>query len=321
VPETLPVIIDTDPGVDDALALMLAGASPELDVLALTTVGGNVPLDQATENACRIVPIAWEGRPCPRVFRGIAGPENHPTAEHVHGRDGLGGVTLLRDGDGHELYPRATVQAAEDAPSALVRLAAERPGEVVLITLGPLTNLARACVQAPDAVRGLRRVIAMGGAFREPGNTTPVAEFNVYVDPAAAQVVCDAGLPLTWVPLDLTHQCRLHRDDLSRLPPGARAEFAHRLSEFTFDFHHRGRGDYFCFLHDPAAVALAVWPELFRSTPLRVDVETHGRLTRGVTVADFRPDRDLVRQPPNAEVCLEVDAAELEARILRRFAG
>ncbi|MFN3650556.1 MAG: nucleoside hydrolase [Armatimonadota bacterium] len=318
MPGPSPVIIDTDPGVDDALALLLAGASPELDVLAVTTVGGNVGLDLVTENVRRIVPIAWAGRPLPPIYRGAA--EATEPAAHVHGPDGLGGVSELLDEAGAPLYPAAAPVEREDAAAAILRLARQHPGEVTLITLGPLTNLALALSRDRQAARLLREVVIMGGAFRVPGNTTPWAEYNVVVDPESAQAVCDSGIPLRWVPVDCTHRCVLRRDQLR--PPSApslRSRFIREICEFTFGFHHRETGEWGCYLHDPLAVGAAIWPDLLRSVPLRVDVETRGRLTRGMTVADFRVGNFGPRPTPNSEVCLEVDADAFVERLLDRI--
>jgi inosine-uridine nucleoside N-ribohydrolase len=313
----VPVIIDTDPGVDDALALLLAAASPEIEVRAITTVAGNVPLARATENARRIVPVAWPERP-PPLYRGGAGGTE--TAEAVHGDDGLGGSSLLRNADDLPLYPPAATLAGGDAAGALLDLARRRPGEVTLITLGPLTNLALAIGRDPDAARLLRRAVIMGGAFREPGNTGPVAEFNIFVDPEAAQAVCESGLPLTWVPLDVTHRCLLRAEDLEGLPGTRRGNFVRDIVRFYMDYHARGYGEQACFLHDPLAVGVVLWPELVRTESKRVDVELQGGRTRGMTVADFRPAVYRAPQAPNAEICLEVDAGEFLKRFVERVA-
>lgn len=314
---SLPVIIDTDPGVDDALALLLAAASPELDVLAITTVAGNVPLDRATENAQRIVPVAWPRDP-PPIYRGGAGGTE--TAEVVHGDDGLGGTSLLRDQEDLPLYPPAAAVARGSAAEVILDLARQRPGEITLVTLGPLTNLAAALRRDPDAARRLKDVVIMGGAFREPGNTGPVAEFNIFVDPEAAQAVCDSGLPLTWVPLDVTHRCLLRASHLESLPVTRRAGFVRDIVRFYMDYHARGYGEQACFLHDPLAVGAVLWPDLLRAQSKRVDVETRGTLTRGMTLADFRPVVYRTPAQPNAEVCLEVDAEGFLTRFLQRLA-
>jgi purine nucleosidase len=314
----LPVVIDTDPGVDDALALLLAAASPELEVLAITTVAGNVTLDRATDNARRIATLAWEGREPPPIFRGRIGGDE--TAEEVHGVDGLGGAATLVDDDDQPLYPATLQLAAGDAGTALISLVEAHPGEITLITLGPLTNLAEAIREAPSVMAQIREVVVMGGVFREAGNTTAVAEFNIYADPVAAQVVCDSGLPARWIPLDVTHRCKLTQEDLERLPATRRARFVRDALDWYMRYHQEGFGEMAAFLHDPLAVGAAIWPELLRTTHLRVDVETSGGLTQGMTVADFRPLAYQAGTPPNARVALEVDADEFVRRFLARLA-
>jgi len=216
-----PVIIDTDPGVDDALALLLAAASPELEVLAVTTVAGNVSVEQATENAQRILPVAWSGRDAPPVYAGSGTAAI--SAEFVHGDDGLGGATRLRTAAGGALYPATAPVGPGDAAGALLSLAAARPQEITLIALGPLTNVAAALSRDAAGLRRLRRIVVMGGVFHEPGNATPVAEFNIFADPEAAQTVCDARIPLTWVPLDATHRCLLQSETLASSPLPSRS--------------------------------------------------------------------------------------------------
>jgi inosine-uridine nucleoside N-ribohydrolase len=313
----IPVIIDTDPGVDDALALLLAAASPELEVLAVTTVAGNVSLEQATENAQRILPVAWEDRPIPPLHQGGTGGTE--TAEVVHGTDGLGGATALVSQGGAPLYPPLVSLAPSTAAEAIISLAEQHPDPVTLITLGPLTNVAEAFRQSPGSLQRLRQIVIMGGALREPGNTGPVAEFNVFVDPEAAQVLCESGLPLKWVPLDVTHRCLLRRDDLRRLPDTPRVRFARNITEFSMRYHVEGYEEWACFLHDPLAVGAVLWPELLQAVPMRVDVETGGRFTRGMTVADFRPLAYRSPEHPNSEVCLQVEAEAFLTRFLDRL--
>jgi len=318
MPAPLPVIIDTDPGVDDALALLLAAGSPELAVLAVTTVGGNIPVRQATDNARRILPIAWAGREAPPLYAGSDGSSE--SAEFVHGSDGLGGVTLLTDEAGEPRYPPAAPVAGE-AVEAILSLAAARPGEVTLVTLGPLTNVARAFSADAARLRLLRRIVVMGGAFRVPGNATPAAEFNVFADPEAAQVVCDSGIPILWTPLDASERCLLREDRIAALPDTPAGRFVRHITGAYVDHHYRGYDERACFLHDPLAVGAVLWPDLLEVTPLRVDVEDTGRLTRGMTVADFRSDRTFVKPAVNAEVCLGVDGETFATRFYDRLAA
>src|SRR5215470_6834000 len=215
-PALRPVVIDTDPGIDDALALMLALRSPELQVELITTVAGNVPVQVATANARRILavlaPPAW-----PVVAQGAAHPLRRPlyNAMAFHGDDGLGGMTTRRRTDGSPYYPvPARPAARRQAVQRLLQLVQRYGRDLTVIALGPLTNIARAIQLASATMQQLGRLVIMGGAIGVPGNSTPVAEFNIFVDPHAADVVFRAGLPLTLVPLDVTRQVRLTRDFL-----------------------------------------------------------------------------------------------------------
>lgn len=319
MPAPIPVIIDTDPGVDDALALMLAAASPEIEVLAVTTLAGNVALEQATENARRILPVAWGDRPPPPIYAGS--DRAVETAEFVHGADGLGNVRDLLDADGMPRYPSTAPLGSGSAVEAILSLVEQRPGEIVVITLGPLTNLAAVLRDVPSGMLRVRRVVIMGGAFREAGNATPAAEYNIWADPESAQAVCDSGLPITWVPVDVTHRCLLSQAALHALPETRRTRFARDCSGCYMDFHLQDIGELTCYLHDPVAIAAVVAPGLLRSRPLRVDVECFGAHTRGMTLADFRTGEYFARPEPNADVCLDVDAAGLLQLFLSRLPG
>jgi purine nucleosidase len=180
--------------------------------------------------------------------------------------------------------------------------------------------VAAAFQQDPDTMLGVREVVIMGGAFRETGNTSPVAEFNIFADPEAAQVVCESGMRLRWTPLDVTQRCLLRPAHLDGLPETPRREFARAIASFYMDYHFRGYGEHACFLHDPVAVAAVIWPELFRSEPKRVDVEPFGALTRGMTVADFRRTANRTTVAPNSQVTLGVDHERLLERLVPRLA-
>jgi len=314
-PPALPIVIDTDPGVDDALALLLASASPEVEVLALTTVGGNSGLDRVTDNARRAAGVAWEGRPPPPIHRGL---EGRLAAEEVHGADGLGGATLLLDA-GAPRYPPAAPLADGGAVRALADLAAARPGELTIVALGPLTNVAAAIRECPEALAQVREIVIMGGAFQLAGNLGPVTEFNIAADPEAAKAVCDSGLPQRWIPLNVTEQCVLRRTELDALPDTRRARFTRDVIADYLGYHVAGYGEEACFLHDPLAVGAVIWPELLRCHSVRVDVETEGRVTRGMTLGDFRPPAYREARPANAFVALEVRAAEFVRRFLERL--
>ncbi|MCY3714179.1 MAG: nucleoside hydrolase [Gemmatimonadetes bacterium] len=307
------IILDTDTGVDDALAILLAMRSPELRVEAITGVCGNTPLENCIRNIhltlsvldARVTPVVAAGEERPLV-RDLA------FAGDIHGEDGLGGVTDQVDADGRRVYPdpdhqTSTVHAVDLIPD----LAGRYPGELILVAVGPLTNVARAVMKDPDRMRGLREIIIMGGAFETVGNVSPVAEFNIHADPHAAQIVCDAGIPLVFVPLDVTRQAFLDTGTIDRYAAeggaragSARAAFVRDCTSRYVAFHRRNRGVNGCFLHDPLAVAVAVREDLVTTVPARVDVETAGDLATGMTVSDLRSDR---WGAPNARVCTAVD--------------
>jgi purine nucleosidase len=294
------VIIDTDAGVDDALALIFALHSPELAIEAITTVSGNVHVDLCTENALRVLEAV--DTVYPPVARGEADPLVRPlfTAPEVHGIDGLGGL--------HGLYPPPQIAPVpETAWELMADMAWSSPGEIALIALGPLTNVAKAIVERPADMEKLSEIICMGGAFRTYGNTTTVSEFNVYVDPHAAAVVADSGIPLTFVPLDITEQVRMHR---AAVPTGFIAE----LTQGYLDYHRETEGLEACYLHDPVAVGYAIDKTICKTREGFVQVEINPGVTLGMTVCDLR-DRPVIPHSPNARICTHVD----HERFLRLF--
>ena len=320
---TTPILIDTDPGIDDALAILLALGSPEVSVEAITTVAGNVEVDLATANAFRILDVArpWDiARPGrrPRVARGAAAPLAGPlvTAAHVHGDDGLGNVGRCLEPDGRPRYPEPSRTLEMLDGAALILETADRfAGRLVIVALGPLTNVALALQRDPARLAQAARIVVMGGAVAVPGNVTAAAEFNIHVDPEAAAAVLASGLPVELVPLDVTRQVVLTRSELAASLArhgGATARFVGDFTAHGFDFETR-RGDGGMALHDPLAVGVAVDPSLVTLDPLHVAVECEGRLTRGMTVADRRPHRP--GPAPTCRAALDVDAP----RFLRLF--
>jgi purine nucleosidase/pyrimidine-specific ribonucleoside hydrolase len=322
------VIIDTDPGIDDALALVLALQSPELHVEAITTVSGNVHVDLATRNALTVLNLFPPGRH-PPVARGADCPLHRPlyTAAHVHGEDGLGELWRYRTADGTPRYQPgrggSRTAPTADAVTSLLDCIRRYPGELTLITLGPLTNVAQALQRDPAVMRQLAGVVMMGGAVTVPGNVTPVAEFNIYVDPEAAQVVFTSGLPLTLVGLDVTERVRLTAEVIAqRVRP-----LGTQLSQFIVDctaqaiqFSARMERPEGMAMHDPLAVGAVIDPSLVRTVPLAMQVETTGELTSGMTVADRRPLRPDLKAPANVHVAVEVDAARFLELFLTRIA-
>ncbi|NUU63147.1 nucleoside hydrolase [Paenibacillus agri] len=292
------VILDVDTGVDDALAIMLAVKSGALDILGITTVNGNVSLDQATENTCKILQFLGVQNEIP-VYRGADKPlarEVH--FEHrVHGRDGIGGA--LSD---MVVSKRAEEESAADF---IIRQVMSQPGEVTLIMTAPLTNLAEVLQKCPELVQHTAEVIIMGGVVRGSGNITPTAEYNIYVDPEAAKLVMGAGFPhLTLVGLDVTRKALLSQEDIAKL---TNPEIAAYVEQSTADYRQRyyeRNGVEACALHDPLAVGVAINPDLVTKLDYYVDVETRSELCDGQTVCDFQ---NRLNKPHNVSVCLEVD--------------
>ncbi|MDJ0686503.1 MAG: nucleoside hydrolase [Alphaproteobacteria bacterium] len=308
---TRPIIIDTDPGQDDAVAVCLALAAPDaLTVLGITTVAGNVPLALTTINALKTVELC--GRTDVPIHAGAAGPlvGEAVTAEHVHGRTGL---------DGYDLPTPAIAAASSDAVGFLREtLEAHPPGAVTLCCLGPLTNLALLLKRHPDAAARLHSVVLMGGAYFEVGNITPAAEFNIYADPEAAAKVFASGLELTVMPLDVTHQLLLTEARKSAL-----AAIGNRVSDVIdgwvnfferFDLDKYGADG--APLHDPSVIAYLLQPELFSGRHINVEIECESPLTRGMSVMDWWRVTD---RKPNAQVMGSVDADGFYALLCERL--
>ena len=314
------LVIDTDPGIDDALAILLALSARDVTVEALTTVAGNVSVDLATSNAQRILAVAARD-PRPRVARGAPAPLKRAlvTAGHVHGQDGLGNLERFVEPDGRPRYPQPVDDLEMRAAAEVILDAADRWGsELTVVALGPLTNLATAA--ALDARRLARagRIVVMGGAVAVPGTVTPAAEFNFYVDPDAAAAVFEAGLPIELVSLDVTRKVVLAQTALTeRLMrcPGLVARFIldFTLHGFAFGGEREGGG---IVLHDPLAMAVALDPSLVSFEPFFVEVEREGRLTRGLSLADRREMPSHRKRAPNCRVAMEVDAERVLGMVL-----
>jgi purine nucleosidase len=292
------IVIDTDPGQDDAVAMLLALASPELDVLGITAVAGNVPLSLTEKNARRICELA--GRPDVRVFAGAARPmvRDLVTAENVHGKTGLDGPDLPD--------PTMPLQEAHAVDFIVETLMREESGTVTLCALGPLTNLALALVREPRIAARIERIVLMGGGLFEGGNVTPAAEFNIYVDPHAADVVLRSGVPIVIVPLDCTHQAltTARRVAAFRALATRPGEAVAQMLEFFERFDENKYGTDGGPLHDPCVIAYLLKPELFSGRLINVMVETASDLTMGMTVADWWGVTD---RPRNATYIRDVD--------------
>ena len=275
------IIIDTDPGQDDAVAILLALASPELRVLGITAVAGNVPLALTTRNICKVLELA--GRTHVPVHAGAAQPLKRKlvTAEHVHGSTGLDGPILSE--------PTMRLQSGT-AADFIVRSVQEQPsGSITLCALGPLTNVALALQQAPSIAPRLREIVLMGGGCFEGGNITPAAEFNIYVDPHAAQVVLASSVPIVMLPLDVTHQVLTTAARIAALRAvGTRCAIAVAdMLAFSERFDVEKYGTDGGPLHDPCVVAYLLQPTLFSGRLINVEVETTSELIMGMTVADW----------------------------------
>ena len=298
MPESRKIIIDTDPGQDDAVAILLALASPELEVLGITAVAGNVPLALTEKNARKICELA--GRPEVKVFAGAARPmvRNLVTAEDVHGKTGLDGPELPEPG-----MPLQEQHAVDFIVETLMR---EQGGSVTLCPLGPLTNIALALEREPRIVPRIREIVLMGGGFFEGGNVTPAAEFNIHVDPHAADVVLKSGIPIVMIPLDCTHKALTTARrvaafrDLGTRPGVATAEMLEFFERFDENKYGTDGGP----LHDPCVIAYLLKPELFSGRHINVTVETASELTMGMTVADWW---GVTGRPKNVTYMRDVD--------------
>ncbi len=305
------IIIDTDPGQDDAVAILLALASPEIEILGITAVAGNVPLALTEVNARKICELA--GRPDMKVYAGAIRPmlRTLVTAEHVHGRTGLDGPELA-----HPTMPLQKQYAVDFIIDTLMQHPA---GTITLCCLGPLTNIGLALVQEPRIAPRIKRIIAMGGGFFEGGNVTPTAEFNIYVDPQAARLVFESGIPITLIPLDCTHKAlttkarvQKFREMNNHAGPATAA-----LLDFFERFDEQKYGTDGGPLHDPCVIAWLLHPELFTSRDVNVCIECESELTMGMTVIDWWC---VTSRKANATVCGGVNADGLFDLLTKRLA-
>ncbi len=309
---TQKVIIDTDPGQDDAVAILLALASPELEVLGITAVAGNVPLPLTQKNARIVCELA--GRTDIPVFAGCEAPLKRQlvTAEHVHGKTGLDGIDLPD--------PRMPLQQTNAVDFIVDTLRTQPSGSVTLCPLGPLTNIAAAFQRAPDVAGRVQRIVLMGGAYFEVGNITPAAEFNIFVDPEAAETVFGSGVGLVVMPLDVTHKALVTRPRIEAFR-SLGTKVGHAVAAWT-DFFERfdkeKYGSEGAPLHDPAVIAYLLEPELFAGRRINVEIETRSDLTRGMTVADWWGVTD---RKANAVFMGDVDAETFFALLVQRISS
>ncbi|MGY3437217.1 MULTISPECIES: nucleoside hydrolase [unclassified Marinovum] len=306
------IIIDTDPGQDDAVAILLALASPEdIEVLGITAVAGNVPLPLTQKNARIVCELA--GKPEMRVFAGCDTPLKRPlvTAEHVHGKTGLDGPDLAD--------PEMPLQDQHAVDFIIETLRQEAAGTVTLCPLGPLTNIATAFERAPDIIERVQEIVLMGGAYFEVGNITPAAEFNIYVDPEAADIVFKSGAPIVVMPLDVTHKALVTRtrNDAFRAIGTPVGLAVAQMTDFFERFDKEKYGSDGAPLHDPCVTAYLIRPDLFTGRKVNVEIETGSDLTLGMTVADWWGVTD---RPANALFVGDVDADGFFALLTERLA-
>ncbi len=292
------IILDTDPGIDDALALFLALASPEVTLEAVTTVSGNVSVEQTTYNALTLLTLA--GRTDIPVARGSSEPlvRARVDAAHVHGRNGLGAIAL----------PEPTMApVGRQAVDLIIEKIMRNPGEITLVPIGPLTNIALAVRREPRIAQHVHEVVIMGGALRVPGNVTPTAEFNIFADPHAAHIVFHAGWTVRLVSLDVTTRVSMQRQQVEFLAGhGDKVTTAiKQMMTYYFDVFGPIYGSTTFQMHDPLCLAAAFQPDLITWEPAYVDVELAGTLTLGETVAYFQRSN---APTPNMQVSVGVDS-------------
>jgi len=303
------IILDTDPGIDDSLAVLLAAASPEISLEGLSVVHGNSSTAQGTINALSVLELAKASH-IP-VYRGCELPLVQPSllAPETHGEQGIGYAKLpvpLNQAKGHK------------GSDALIEKIMSSPNEITLVCIGPLTNVALAIRQEPRIVENVKEVFIMGGALRHEGNTTPLAEFNTYVDPHAAHIVFHSGMPITLTPLDVTYDCILTKQDVARLLKiqSPITTFIADATRFYMEFHDEYQKIDGCVINDPMTLALTFMPEICDYQNLYVDVDLSGGVSMGNTFADFY---HMTGKPANMKVALDVRPRDFMEMFLERM--
>jgi purine nucleosidase/pyrimidine-specific ribonucleoside hydrolase len=311
------IILDTDAGVDDAMAIILALRSPELEVMAITTVSGNVHVDHCTKNVLRILSLL-ECERYPVVARGEDKPLKKKPLElpSIHGNDGLGDL-------GDDYYPKLNwaLLSEMNAIDLISETISQNPNEITIIALGPLTNIARAIQTYPLSISKAKEIIFMGGAVNVPGNIPPgAAEFNIYIDPHAAETVLGFCVPVTMVPLDVTHEVKLMRQTVQKELGVCRGKIPRFIVDIThnyMDFYRHDQGHDGCYLHDPLAVGTVIDPSLMKMEQMKIYIETEGKVCSGMTLP-FKYPSIMKKEPPNCRVCTAVAADNFLKLFLER---
>lgn len=291
------VILDTDPGIDDALAFILLKAMPEVELQAITVTHGNTNVEKCTTNTLKLVELL--GMQEIPVAMGADQPlvKALSVAEETHGDTGLG----------HAVLPSPTTTiVANNAANLIIEIVNANPGEITILCIGPVTNLALALLKEPSLRKKIKNVVSMAGTIHYPGNATPSSEYNVFCDPESFDILLRSGIDLTIVPLDVTYQCLFTKDHVARLN-GAREDirnFIDRSTAFYMEFHAEYQGIQGCAINDPLAAAILVKPELVTFRDYYVDIELHGEFTTAKISADHFGSTG---NPPNAKVAMEVN--------------
>jgi len=303
------IVLDTDPGIDDSLAILLALASPEISLEGLSVVHGNSSTAHGTINALSVLELA-KANHIP-VYKGCDLPLVQPPllAPETHGSTGLGYANLSAP---------LNQPKGQKGSDFLIERIMSAPGEITLVAIGPLTNIALAIRQEPRIVENVKEVFIMGGALRHEGNTTPLAEFNTFVDPHAAHIVFHSGIPITLTPLDVTYQCVFLKEDLNRLLKidSPLTKFIAEATRFYMEFHDEYQHIDGCVINDPLTLALTFMPELCGYQDLYVDVDLSGGVSMGKTFADFYR---MTGKPTNMKVALGVRPRDFMELFLERM--
>ncbi|MBL8050473.1 MAG: nucleoside hydrolase [Anaerolineales bacterium] len=307
---TSKIIIDTDPGVDDALTFLLALASPEIKLEALTSVHGNIGIENTTRNALAVLELAHASH-IP-VARGCELPiisRSYNSGKNVHGVKGVGNAELPE--------PKSKV-VNQHAIDFLIEKVNAEPNQISVFPIGPLTNIALAITKEPSFAKNIKELVIMGGAIKHGGNATPLAEFNIYADPHAAHVVFHAGIPIKLIPLDVTYQCLLTTADVEEINQikSPIATFIKDATSVYINFYKQYEGFDGCALHDPLTLATIIAPELLTFEEYHIDVDMSGGISNGNTFADFMK---VSKKPANMQVAMQVRGKEFIELFINRM--